>query len=86
MDHASQQGLRILTVVNEEEDVAQRRLAKTLGMALGLTKLHVKRLSRLGCIKVTMIPAQRFRYLLTTRGFAEKARLAVPVSTPSRPR
>ena len=75
MDRASQRDLRILTAINQEEDVTQRGLAKSLGMALGLTNLHVKRLSRKGYIKVTTIPARRFRYLLTTRGVAEKTRL-----------
>jgi len=75
MDQASQRDLRILTAITEEEDVTQRGLAKSLGIALGLTNLYVKRLSRKGYIKVTTIPSRRFRYLLTPRGFAEKTRL-----------
>lgn len=75
MDQASQRDLRILTAITEVEGVTQRALAKSLGIALGLTNLYVKRLSRKGYIKVTTIPSRRFRYLLTPRGFAEKTRL-----------
>ncbi len=46
-----------------------------LGVALGLTNLYLKRLARKGCIKITTIPRNRIRYLLTPQGFTEKSRL-----------
>jgi len=75
MNQASQRDFRILTAIAERGDITQRGLAESLGIALGLTNLYVKRLSRKGYIKVTTIPARRVRYLLTPRGFAEKTRL-----------
>lgn len=59
----------------EGRPVTQRALAERLGIALGLVNLYLKRLARKGYIKVTTIPANRIRYLLTPRGFAQKARL-----------
>ena len=44
-------------------------------MALGLTNLYLKRLARKGHIKITTIPRNRIRYLLTPQGFTEKSRL-----------
>jgi DNA-binding MarR family transcriptional regulator len=75
VDQASQRDLRILTAIAEQRDVTQRGLAKSLGIALGLANLYMKRLSRKGYIKVSTIPARRVRYLLTPRGLAEKTRL-----------
>jgi DNA-binding MarR family transcriptional regulator len=55
--------------------VTQRTLAKSLGVALGLTNLYLKRLARKGYIKVTTIPRNRIKYLLTPSGVAEQSRL-----------
>ena len=75
VDQASQRHLRILTEVSERDDVTQRDLADSLGIALGLTNLYLKRLARKGYIKVTTIPRNRLRYLVTPKGFAQKSRL-----------
>lgn len=50
-------------------------MASSLGIALGLANLYLKRLARKGYIKVSTIPPNRLRYLLTPRGLAEKTRL-----------
>jgi hypothetical protein len=42
---------------------------------LGLTNLYLKRLARKGSIKITTIPRNRIRYLLTPQGLTEKSRL-----------
>ena len=75
MDQASQRDLRILTEIAERQDVTQRGLSKSLGIALGLTNLYLKRLARKGYIKITTIPPNRIKYLLTPQGFSEKSRL-----------
>jgi DNA-binding MarR family transcriptional regulator len=75
VDQAAQRDLKILTEIAERGDVTQRGLAKSLGIALGLTNLYLKRLARKGYIKVTTIPRNRIRYLLTPKGLAQKTRL-----------
>jgi DNA-binding MarR family transcriptional regulator len=70
-----QRELRLLDEVARDGTVSQRSLAKSLGVALGLTNLYVKRLVRKGHIKITTIPHHRIQYLLTPRGMAEKSRL-----------
>jgi DNA-binding MarR family transcriptional regulator len=75
VDQPSQRDLRILTEISERQDITQRGLAKTLGIALGLTNLYLKRLVRKGYIKITTIPPNRLKYLVTPQGITEKSRL-----------
>ena len=72
--------LEILTAVDEGGTLTQRALAERLGVALGLTNLYLKRLSRKGYLKIVEFPRKpatrkRLRYLLTAKGIAEKSRL-----------
>jgi DNA-binding MarR family transcriptional regulator len=75
MDLEAQRDLAILNEIEGGAEVTQRGLAGKLGIALGLTNLYLKRLARKGYIKVTTIPRNRVKYLLTPKGFAEKTRL-----------
>lgn len=75
MNLQSQRELQLLSEVEKNAAVTQRSLAVTLGVAVGLTNLYLKRLIRKGHIKITTIPRNRLKYLLTPRGMAEKSRL-----------
>ncbi len=75
MNLQGQRDLVLLTELERDSTVTQRSLATKLGVALGLTNLYLKRLARKGYIKITTIPSNRVRYLLTPQGFAEKSRL-----------
>ncbi|MBK9308918.1 MAG: winged helix-turn-helix transcriptional regulator [Nitrospira sp.] len=76
MNLQGKRDLLLLTEVERDGAVTQRFLAMKLGVALGLTNLYLKRLARKGYIKITAIPSQRVRYVLTPQGGAEKSRLA----------
>jgi DNA-binding MarR family transcriptional regulator len=65
----------LLEHIDRGEEVNQRKLASDLGIALGMTNTYVKRCVRKGLIKVSEVPARRYRYYLTPKGFAEKSRL-----------
>lgn len=67
--------LELLDAIEQRSDVSQRRLAAKLGIALGLTNSYLKRCARKGYVKVKEIPANRYLYYLTPKGFAEKSRL-----------
>ena len=67
--------LEVLSEIEARGDLSQRRLAARLGIALGLTNSYVKRCVRKGLVKVRQIPANRYFYYLTPKGFAEKSRL-----------
>ena len=75
MDQESQRDLKILTEIEERQYVTQRGLSQSLGIALGLTNLYLKRLAHKGYIKLTTIPPNRIKYLLTPKGLAQKTRL-----------
>ena len=67
--------LSVLNVVEKNSHVTQRDVAKDIGIALGLTNAYLKRCIKKGFIKVQQVPANRYAYYLTPRGFSEKSRL-----------
>ena len=67
--------LGLLTAVEEDSSITQRWMARHLGIALGLANAYIKRCVRKGFIKVKEVPANRYAYYLTPRGFSEKSRL-----------
>ena len=67
--------LDLLGAVAEDGNVSQRNLAARLGIALGLTNAVLKRCLKKGLLKVQQVPARRYAYYLTPKGFAEKSRL-----------
>ena len=67
--------LKILEAVEQEEPPSQRELARRLNVSLGLVNSFIKRLANKGYFKVTTIPKNRVKYMLTAKGMAEKTRL-----------
>jgi len=67
--------LQILEELDNSHSPSQRDLARSLNMSLGLVNSFIKRLARKGYLKITTIPRNRVKYILTPRGFAEKSRL-----------
>lgn len=70
-----QRELHVLQEIEKNPVITQRSLASSLGVALGLTNLYIKRLVHKGYIKVTTVPRGRIKYLITPKGLAEKSRL-----------
>jgi hypothetical protein len=69
--------LNLLESVSRDGGRSQRVRASEFGVALGLVNSYLKYCVRKGYIKVKRIPAQRYIYFLTPKGFAEKSRLTV---------
>jgi hypothetical protein len=67
---------RILEAVESDHGVSQRSLAKSLGIALGLTNLLIRNLVRRGWLRVIHVKPNRVSYLITPAGIAEKARMS----------
>ena len=65
----------LLKELTKEPVVTQRALAARLNIALGLVNAYVKRLYKKGYIKIKTLPENRIKYIITPKGFAEKARL-----------
>lgn len=67
---------QLLSEVADEQPVSQRELARRLGIALGLVNSYIKNFVAKGFIRIKNYPHNRYAYLLTPNGMAEKARLA----------
>lgn len=76
---ADQEAFRTFQLMNELESgeaVSQRELAGRLGIAVGLVNSCLKNFVAKGYVRVKNYPRNRYAYLLTPKGFAEKSRLA----------
>jgi DNA-binding MarR family transcriptional regulator len=67
--------LLLLDEISKGEQLSQRYLSKKLNIALGLVNSYIKNLVSKGYITIKAIPAKRYAYYLTPKGFAEKTRL-----------
>lgn len=67
--------LELLEALAEDPEARQVDLATRLGVAVGTINWLLKRLATKGYVKVKRIGRWQWHYLITPRGFAEKARL-----------
>jgi predicted transcriptional regulator len=72
----SSRSLQLLSEISGEEPLSQRELSRRLGIAVGLVNSYLKNLVSKGFVRVKDFPRNRYAYLLTPQGFAEKSRLA----------
>lgn len=75
MDPQDIRSLQLLEEIENDYGPSQRDLARKLNISLGLVNSFIKRLATKGYVKITTIPRNRVRYILTPKGFAEKSRL-----------
>lgn len=61
--------------VENKNSITQRELADKLNISVGMTNLFLKRIIKKGYFKVTTLPKRRILYMMTPKGFTEKARL-----------
>jgi hypothetical protein len=69
--------LNLLESVEKDGAGSQRDRASEFGVALGLVNAYLNYCIRKGLVRVKKIPAGRYVYYLTPKGFVEKSRLAV---------
>jgi DNA-binding MarR family transcriptional regulator len=67
---------QIMSEIEAGRPISQRSLASSLGIALGMTNLLLRRLVRKGWVRVSHIRPNRVSYFLTPTGIAEKARMS----------
>ena len=75
LDNEGKITLGLLNMVHDGSATSQRSMASNLGIALGLANAYLRRCVRKGLIKVRHVPANRYAYYLTPKGFAEKSQL-----------
>ena len=62
--------------IAREEPLTQRDLSRRLDIALGLVNSYLKNLVAKGYVRIKAFPRNRYAYILTPQGIAEKSRLA----------
>ena len=67
---------RLLSAIEDDAGVSQRRLSQDIGIAVGSVNWYLKRCLSKGLIKLQHAPVKRYLYCLTPQGFDEKTRLA----------
>jgi DNA-binding MarR family transcriptional regulator len=72
----SSRSLQLLSEISGDEPLSQRELSRRLGIAVGLVNSYLKNLVSKGFVRVKNFPSNRYAYLLTPQGIAEKGRLA----------
>jgi len=72
----SSRSLQLLSEISGEEPLSQRELSRRLGIAVGLVNSYLKNLVSKGFVRVKNFPSNRYAYLVTPQGLAEKSRLA----------
>ena len=75
MDHRDIRTLKLLEEIERNRSPSQRQLSRQLHISLGLVNSFIKRLAQKGYFKITHIPKNRVKYILTPKGAAEKTRL-----------
>jgi DNA-binding MarR family transcriptional regulator len=66
----------LMSELENDEPISQREIAGRLGIALGLVNSYLKSLVQKGFVTIKSYPSNRYAYLLTPQGFAEKSRIA----------
>ena len=75
MDYQDIRTLQLLEEIEQNHNPSQRYLAARLNVSLGLVNSFIKRLAKKGYFKITTIPKNRVKYIITPKGIAEKTKL-----------
>jgi DNA-binding MarR family transcriptional regulator len=75
MESRNLKTLQLLEAIAADKPTSQRELSDILQISLGLVNSFIKRLVKKGYCKVTTIPRNRVKYILTPAGAMEKTRL-----------
>jgi DNA-binding MarR family transcriptional regulator len=65
---------KVIEEISLGRDLTQRELSKRTKLSLGAVNVILKRLARRGVVKSTNLNPRKVEYILTPKGFAEKAR------------
>ena len=66
--------LKIIEEISRDKNLTQRKISQGLGLSLGMTNLILKKLVNKGYIKVKGLNRRKVQYILTPKGFTEKAK------------
>ena len=70
----SEKEFAIISEIHNNHLPDQRTIATRTGISLGLTNLIIQRLAKRGYIKSKQLNSKKIQYILTAKGFSEKAK------------
>ena len=77
VDGASYRELRLLEEVDSASNLSQRKLALSLGIALGVVNVLIRKVARKGYVRITQSGWRRWAYVLTPAGMTRKFQLTM---------
>lgn len=66
--------LKIIEEISKESNLTQRNLSERTKLSLGAVNIILKRLAKRGLVKTRSLNPKKVEYLLTPKGFSEKAK------------
>ncbi len=66
--------LKIIEEISRGNNLTQRQLSQKTNLSLGAVNIILKRLAKRGAIKTKNLNPKKVEYMLTPKGFSEKAR------------
>jgi len=66
--------LKVIDEVSKDVNLTQRQISRRVGISLGMVNIILKKLAKKGYIKARQLNGKKIQYILTPKGFAEKAR------------
>jgi DNA-binding MarR family transcriptional regulator len=66
--------LKLIEEISRKKDVTQRELSARTKISLGAVNIIIKRLVKRGAVKTTNLNPKKVEYMLTPKGFSEKAK------------
>lgn len=70
----SEKELKIMEEIARNRGVTQRELSRKAGVSLGMVNMSLKKLARKGYVKVKGMNKRSLEYVLTPKGFSQKAK------------
>lgn len=70
----SEKELKIIEEISKRSDLTQRELSARTKLSLGAVNIILKRLIKRGMVKTKTLTPKKVEYLLTPKGFSEKAK------------
>lgn len=66
--------LKVIEEISKKSELTQRELSAKTKLSLGAVNIILKRLIRRGVVKTTNLNPRKVEYIITPKGFSEKAR------------
>lgn len=71
---ANENELKVIEEISRKKDLTQRELSARTKLSLGAVNIILKRLVRRGAVKTKNLNPKKVEYMLTPKGFSEKAK------------